>query len=114
MHIVIAFKINHDLPWSKMIGLPRINNLADDLGSRCPGATDRSTRTVQETLLSELKISPPPSIKSASTDPKVSTCLRSIMTQLLIMTHDTQTPSLIFDGIVADHGASPLLIEISL
>lgn len=32
MKIMIAFKIDHNLPRAKMIGLPQINDLSKDFG----------------------------------------------------------------------------------
>jgi hypothetical protein len=46
MDIVIAFEIDHDLPGSKMIGLPQIDDLRQYFGIRGPGTMEGTTGTI--------------------------------------------------------------------
>ena len=46
MDIVITFEIDHDLPRSKMIDLPQIDDLPQYFDVRGPGAMERATGTI--------------------------------------------------------------------
>jgi hypothetical protein len=46
MDIMIAFEIDHDLPRSKMVVLPQVDDFRKYVSIRCPGTMERPTRSV--------------------------------------------------------------------
>jgi hypothetical protein len=46
MDIVIAFEIDHNLPMSKMVDLPQIDDFCQYFGIRGPGTMEGTTGTI--------------------------------------------------------------------
>jgi hypothetical protein len=87
--IVITFEINHDLPGTKMVSLPQIDDFPQYFRIGRSGTMNRPTRTIYEAFFSKLEISALPFVEGIPTDSIVLTGLGNVMGYLLEVPEDS-------------------------